>query len=242
VIDEKLYYTMDWDLFIRIGKRFPVDYIPEYLGSIREHGTAKTTVGGRKRLREIKQLTRRHGTMRYSMAYFNYAVDTYWKMWFHDGEENAPTHGIAIRLRRFLGMLFSKYTRRFHQGQYKDGWVGKKAMVVKPNYFPTEACKEVIVTGVCTKYTAPMKLTVNINKTENIVNTLGYAGEFTLTIPIPECCRQSDSFHIALKSSKSFKPGKLGINTDKRKLGFLLKSIDIVVKSRNESVTNLISD
>ena len=42
MLDEDLHYGMDWDLWIRIGKRFKVAYIPEYLGNLREHTNTKT--------------------------------------------------------------------------------------------------------------------------------------------------------------------------------------------------------
>ena len=30
-LDEEMHYGMDWDLFIRIGIRYPVEYIAQYL-------------------------------------------------------------------------------------------------------------------------------------------------------------------------------------------------------------------
>src|SRR5262245_59318849 len=52
-VDEDLHWGMDWDLFIRIGKRYGIQYIPEYMGCIREYAEAKTYSGGRKRFREL---------------------------------------------------------------------------------------------------------------------------------------------------------------------------------------------
>lgn len=41
-LDETLQYAMDFDLWIRIGKRFPCRYLPVYLSSYRLHDASKT--------------------------------------------------------------------------------------------------------------------------------------------------------------------------------------------------------
>jgi len=41
-LDEDLKFGMDWDIFIRIGCRYPVTYIDEYLGCIRVYPETKT--------------------------------------------------------------------------------------------------------------------------------------------------------------------------------------------------------
>jgi len=41
-LDMDLHYAMDLDLWIRIGKRFPCQYLPEYLSRYRLHETSKT--------------------------------------------------------------------------------------------------------------------------------------------------------------------------------------------------------
>ena len=46
-LNECLHYTMDWDILIRLGKRYPVEYIPAYMACLREHPEAKTFAGGK---------------------------------------------------------------------------------------------------------------------------------------------------------------------------------------------------
>lgn len=43
---ETLHWSMDWDLLVRLGKRFGLRYVPEYLGCLREYGETKTASGG----------------------------------------------------------------------------------------------------------------------------------------------------------------------------------------------------
>ncbi len=59
-LDEQLHYAMDWDLLIRLGKRFGLYYEPEYLGAIREYAEAKSFAGGARRIDEIQRVLKRH--------------------------------------------------------------------------------------------------------------------------------------------------------------------------------------
>jgi hypothetical protein len=45
-LDESLHWGMDWDLFIRLGKRGRIAYIPKLLASQREYDDTKTASGG----------------------------------------------------------------------------------------------------------------------------------------------------------------------------------------------------
>ena len=59
-LDEKLHYALDWDLLIRLGKRFGLQYVPEYFGALREYPEAKSFAGGRKRVEGIRRVIVRH--------------------------------------------------------------------------------------------------------------------------------------------------------------------------------------
>jgi len=60
-LDEALHWALDYDLWIRIGRRFPVLYVDELLACYRLTGANKTTRGGRARFDEIAAVGRRHG-------------------------------------------------------------------------------------------------------------------------------------------------------------------------------------
>jgi hypothetical protein len=45
-LDESLHYALDWDLLIRLGKRFGLHYAPEYFGALREYPETKSFAGG----------------------------------------------------------------------------------------------------------------------------------------------------------------------------------------------------
>ncbi len=60
-LDESLHWTMDYDLWLKIGRRFPAAYLPRKLARCRWTGENKTSVGGFARLAEIERVGRRHG-------------------------------------------------------------------------------------------------------------------------------------------------------------------------------------
>jgi glycosyltransferase involved in cell wall biosynthesis len=63
-LDEDLHWCMDWDLWIRIGQRFRVRYLPTPLAQARIHPDAKTSRGGFAKIREMHQIIRRHSQRR----------------------------------------------------------------------------------------------------------------------------------------------------------------------------------
>jgi len=61
MLDIDLHYCMDYDLWIRIGKKYPVRHIPRVLASIRVYPHTKTASGGEDRWQEVFEISRRHG-------------------------------------------------------------------------------------------------------------------------------------------------------------------------------------
>jgi glycosyltransferase involved in cell wall biosynthesis len=114
-LDESLHYTMDWDLLIRLGKRWPLHYIPEFLGAIREYPEAKSFAGGAQRVREIRDLLRKHSGMRYAPGYAIYALET-WRRWW-----NAPVTGRIVN-----------HLRAHSQGLSRDGWAATTLRYMVP--------------------------------------------------------------------------------------------------------------
>lgn len=115
-LDETLRYTLDWDLLIRLGKRRPLHYTPEFLGAIREHPSAKSFAGGAERLREIASLFRQHTGSEAAPGVQLYSLERWRRRWW-----SAPFAGRrADRLRREA------------QGLYADGWAAPRLLYMLP--------------------------------------------------------------------------------------------------------------
>ena len=74
-VDESLHYAMDWDLLIRLGKKFGLAYTPAYLAALREYPEAKTFSGGRARIAEIRRVLERHTGLHCAPGYWTHALD-----------------------------------------------------------------------------------------------------------------------------------------------------------------------
>jgi GT2 family glycosyltransferase len=65
-LDDTLHYAMDYDLWVRIGKRFPCRYLPQFLATYRLHETSKT-------VRDATLYENSEEALRLAMKYFGWA-------------------------------------------------------------------------------------------------------------------------------------------------------------------------
>jgi glycosyltransferase involved in cell wall biosynthesis len=56
-----LHYVMDYDLWIRLGSRGGVRFLPQVLAEVRIYPETKTASGGLQRFQEMERMIRRHG-------------------------------------------------------------------------------------------------------------------------------------------------------------------------------------
>jgi FkbM family methyltransferase len=73
-LDPTLHWTLDWDLWIRLGRRFPARMIDHVTAASREHASTKTSSGGLDRLEEIRRTIRHHTGHDVSVGYINYLL------------------------------------------------------------------------------------------------------------------------------------------------------------------------
>ena len=60
MLNESLNYTMDWEIVLRINKKYKIKYIDSLLGAYRDYGETKTSTGGWERLKEIAMVGREY--------------------------------------------------------------------------------------------------------------------------------------------------------------------------------------
>jgi glycosyltransferase involved in cell wall biosynthesis len=61
LLDDSYHFAMDYDLFIRIGRHFPVKRVDRYWAAFRVHPTSKTIALTRRFWSEEREISRRHG-------------------------------------------------------------------------------------------------------------------------------------------------------------------------------------
>ena len=135
-LDETLHYTMDWDILIRMGMKYPLEYIPEYMACLREYSTTKSFSGGATRAREIRRMLRRHTGMSFPPGYLVYGLDTHHRLWCDSINRQLPTfRPLSTLLQsavRSASLSLIGRTIRESQGLYSDGWAGRRLRYMLP--------------------------------------------------------------------------------------------------------------
>jgi hypothetical protein len=223
-LDESLHYGMDWDIFIRIGMKFPVCYIPEYLGCIRVYDQTKSATGGLVRARELHTLLQKHTGMRLPPGSIVYGGEIYWRLWQSWLEQRTPrglrplARAAQLVLQLVAGVIIGR-TIKHAQGLYPDGWAGERIRLMLPSgegsfiasgYIPFWA-----------KELHGQRLTIHANG-----RLLGQytvpTGDFEVCVPAPRETN-GDPLCIEVIASRSLRPALL--DRDRRRRAFLLKEI-----------------
>lgn len=137
-LDESLHWGLDWDLFIRLGKRYRARYIPEDLACLREYGTTKTSTGGYRRLRELGDVIRRHAGRRWTPSWAGYAQDFLYSQLAESARKGLPPGlgAAAAWMIRGLVRLVQPTVWRYmeeSQGWYPDHGAAPHARFLLPN-------------------------------------------------------------------------------------------------------------
>jgi glycosyltransferase involved in cell wall biosynthesis len=224
-LDESLYYVMDWEIFIRIGKRFSIGYIPEYMGSIREYETAKTFSGGGKRIREIAQMLRRHGkSFPISPGHLLYGLTTYEKIWTERiaALTPAPFARIGKKMQSLTSRLSHRviaYCVRDLQGWYGDDWAsGQARLMLQP------ARNRFIEVDVALPEWAPIeRQTISfVADGRTFARETFGKGTFTIVVPTPPHAKE-EPFSFTVQAKKTFASPAEGPRA--RRLAYLLHGV-----------------
>ncbi len=121
-LDESLRWTLDWDLFIRLGMQRPARTLTTEMGAIRVHGATKTATGGRQRLAEIQRMLARHTGGKRTPAYWGAWLETW----------NGRLSGRAWR--NAHDWLARRIFPRMEEccGWLHDGWATRRVDLVLP--------------------------------------------------------------------------------------------------------------
>lgn len=224
-LDEDLHYSMDWDILIRIGLRYHIEYLPEFMGCLREYAEAKSSAGGIKRVNEIRRMLQRHTGMQLSPGYIVYGLDTYHKLWCDRIDRSfSPflkplSEKLKSAIRFGCGLIISE-TIRSSQGLYSDGWAGHSLKYMLPR-----GSGRVVIEGSVPNW-SPLqgqRLYVSANG-----RSLGGwdvpAGDFSFKVTIP---REFDGqpLHLNIETSRWVVPSRFSLRGDRRHLAYRFGSI-----------------
>lgn len=146
-LDEELHYALDWDLLIKLGKRFGLHYVPEYFGALREYPEAKSFAGSHARIAEIRRVLERHTGLERAPGYWTYGLRNLYENWKQRCEQPRPVWlRVPARIAGF-GMYVATgvpivLLQRHAQGLYRDRWASDRLKWMLP-----EGAGEVVVRG-----------------------------------------------------------------------------------------------
>jgi len=224
-LDEDLHYTMDWDILIRIGKCYSLEYIPEYLGCLREYREAKTFSGGADRAAEIRRMLRRHTGLRLPPGYLVYGLDTYHQLWCANigrffGE---PLKPVAQKLQQCVrlaaGFVISR-TVRDSQGLYSDGWACRLLRYMLP-----PGAGPLLIEGSVPEWPALRNQKLRFHANGCYLGDFHIdAGDFQVAVDIP-LELEGQLLSLKVKASRSIMPGRFSWHGDHRRLAWRFRSI-----------------
>ena len=218
LLDEGLHYGMDWDILVRLGKRFGLTYIPVEMGAIREYEDAKSFAGGAKRFEELGRLIRRQSGAQFPPAYTFYGLDTYEKIWcpmVKRGLPGALGEAASRRLSQVCRMLIDR-AYADSGGLYRDGWASNVLRYMVP-----EGRGKLLFRGENIRMSeslAGQTLAVQAHDVELGRISPGW-GSFNAEFNVPDHL-QGTCLTLKVSASRHVIPSKLGAGKDERKLAY----------------------
>lgn len=226
-LDEDLHYTMDWDILIRIATTHGLEYIPEFMGCLREHPEAKSSAGGHRRIRELHSVLRRHSGRRLPPGSIVYGLDTYQHLWCDWLETRSPgwlkpLSRLAQRSIRLGAGRIIGHTIEHSQGLYANGWAADRL-----HYLLPPGGERIVIEGSLPAEAPRLRgQTLSVHGNQVPLGTFRLTpGEFQVVIDLPAALRNK-LLKLEVVASRSLPPTRSGLPGDGRRLAFELKRID----------------
>jgi glycosyltransferase involved in cell wall biosynthesis len=237
-VDEALQYGLDWDLLIRIGLKYRLAYIPEFLSCLREYPETKSSSGGIKRIRELHAILRRHTGLTLPPGSTVYGLDTYADLVCtairrHMPRLVAPLGKILEYAVRFVAGHVIHHTLLHSQGLYADGWAGVALL-----YMFRKGCRSVLIEGFLPNRLRGQSLQVECNGRPLGKYNLA-AGGFKLEIDIPRDLIEQ-AIHLRIVARRWFIASPLPWQADWRRLAYQVNSVrGTGVSAASEAIEHL---
>jgi glycosyltransferase involved in cell wall biosynthesis len=225
LLDESLHYGMDWEILMRLGKRFMLRYLPFYMGSIREYGEAKTSTGGARRFRELVKIMRHHGRSAFPPGFIVYGLETYQRILNERIEAvlRGPFEPLGRRVRAGLGYWCNRIVHRAireSQGLYADGWAAPRLRyMLPPGNGRFLELKLSLPAGMLPRQT----VAVEVNG-RRLARRTFEPGEYTLPVRLPEALWHR-TLEMTLEATHHYRPAPAGGAQDRRKLCYIVRGI-----------------
>ena len=228
-LDETLHWAMDWDLFVKIGKRFRIDYLPASLANIREHRSAKTASGGWRRLAELARVMRRHGNRRYPPGLFTYGYDTHITYMLRAVDRLPPRLADPLR-RRWRLIETAAYkpvalTLKYAQGLYPDTWLAGRAHFLLAGSSSMTRIRMVGTRPALPRMAEQVRIEMRVEGASLGTQVVIGSGDFDLAWDVPAALRTDDPLNVEVRCQPTFLASRLRGVRDRRRLSVQAKLV-----------------
>jgi hypothetical protein len=203
-VDESIHWGMDWDVFIRMAKSFPVERLDTEMGAIRDYSDTKAATGGFRRWRELSSISCRHAGRRITPACVIFGLDTCHKVVstrFASSEAGAASRLLGRGLLLAHGVASHLLWPYLHdsQGWFEDGWAGPTVHLAFPRW---EGEARLEIEGVVPEsLPAGQSLEIVVNRTV-VARKQIPAGPFRLSEPLARKTNGTGMLTVELRAAK----------------------------------------
>ncbi len=231
MMNPEQHYALDYDLWMRIARLYPMIKIDEYLATSRMHHENKTLRHRRPFYMEILSATRAHyGYIPFEWvnAYACYLIDGK-DQFFQRSQPSVATHALSLLLgsyynRTKLGRYWKEWLTvsglsGMFTGRWDDGWISKRH---EGAYAVGQNASRLTING---KYWPFMPeglvLTVRLDGKTLVRTELQQHGPFAIDLECPPQAR-GKTCSLQIESNRTFRPMR---NGDYRKLSCIIDSV-----------------
>lgn len=222
--NEDLHFGMDWDILVRLGKRFGLAYVPEQLGCLREYGEAKSFAGGARRFAELASLLRQQTGERRPPGWWFYGLDTYDKIWSERIRRWVPGPAGRFVATRFVYLCRARIddVMLHSQGYFPDGWAAETLHWMIP-----ECYSSVTIRGSIPAWAKPLerqRLRVYVNDRLAVEAQTG-GGDFQFPLRLHSAGERTAAI-LRVEAEMAFVPSREGVGDDTRRLAWRVLGFD----------------
>lgn len=229
MMNVNMHFALDYELWMRIAKQYPVLKVDDYLATSRMHMDNKTLSKRRLVYQEIIGSVKaqfQYASYEWLHGYACYLLDRK-DQYFDRSRPSLPSYALTLALglhhnpgkrKRFVAewQEMTGFGRPFH-GRWDDGWISRKWL--SEQKIPIEA-EQVVISGKHVAPIGPIKLTFGLNGNQ-LHRQEVRSGEYVLVAPIPREYRgQTCRLHV--ETSRTWRPRA---NGDFRQLGCVVDGV-----------------
>ncbi len=229
MINTQLHFALDYELWMRIARLYPVYKVDDYLATSRMYMDNKTLANRRRVYQEILSSVKAHYgyvPFQWVNGYACYLVDRK-DQFFDRSKPTLISHGLGLALgsyynRRNVGRYLNEWRKSTgvfgsFDGRWDDGWISK---CYQRPIAVSKSAKRLRITG---QHNAPLRLRLTVKLNGAVLKQSSLApGPFDLAMDCPDSAR-GQRCRLEIEANGTWRPS----SEDRRKLSCIIDRIEM---------------